>query len=153
MFLFREAKNNNSFFYKFLCYYKMLEGGIKKVKPALNKNAKKNNIMLPQIDNKIPDIEFIRLYKPDLVGKKITRVFDNFFHPKFRNAVAHLKDEKDTHLNLYSRKQAYESVHPVIEKCAIIYIKNLSIQFDFYKRELIRINKQKDKNSDKTHNQ
>lgn len=53
--LYREAKNSNSPFYKFLCYSKILEGIFKKLRPTLIKKAKSLNLNLQFKEENVPN--------------------------------------------------------------------------------------------------
>lgn len=87
--LYREAKNTQSPFYKFLCYYKVLEGIYNHLRPEIFTNAKRRGISLTREKETVPEHDELKATHPDLIGKPIKDVFDSRFTPTFRNEVAH----------------------------------------------------------------
>lgn len=87
--LYREAKNGHSPFYKFLCYYKILEGLYNHVRPTFFRFAKDKGIYISREKELVPDHDELKMSHPDLIGKPIKEIFDARFTPEFRDEVAH----------------------------------------------------------------
>lgn len=87
--LYREAKNASSLFYRFLCYYKILEGIFRRLRPELFKKAAARRITLTRSKEVIPEHRELRLFAPDLIGRPIKEYFDRVLQKEFRDAVAH----------------------------------------------------------------
>ncbi|QDQ28285.1 hypothetical protein FNU76_19085 [Chitinimonas arctica] len=98
--MYREAKNSNSDFYKFLCYYKILEGIFKVLGPAANKQAKELKINLNQINCAVPEAENMPDDCLPYIGKSVRRFFDEILREYFRNDVAHFVKDDGAILNL-----------------------------------------------------
>ncbi|RFB80374.1 hypothetical protein DYH55_02280 [Methylovirgula sp. 4M-Z18] len=91
--LYREGLGSASPIYKFLCFYKILEGYLTRLKPDLAKLFRAAELPYPVPPDRVPD-------HPDLdesfrahIGQSITKFRDELLTPGFRNAVAHF--EKD----------------------------------------------------------
>ncbi|MFN8180141.1 MAG: hypothetical protein U0167_19595 [bacterium] len=90
--LYREAKNSVSPFYRFLCYYKILEGILNVLRPAVFKEARRRRFDLKTIPEVLPDHpEFHKLPCP-YVGQPIASFVNDELRPKYRNAVAHFRE-------------------------------------------------------------
>lgn len=87
--LYREGKNATSAFYRFLCYYKILEGVFRRLRPELFKAAASRQITLTKSKEVIPENRELRLFASDLIGRPIKHYFDNVLQKEFRDAVAH----------------------------------------------------------------
>jgi hypothetical protein len=91
--LYREGLGSASQIYKFLCFYKILEGYLTRLKPDLAKLFRAAGLSYPAPSDRVPD-------HPDLdpsfrayIGQSITKFRDDLLTPGFRDAVAHF--EKD----------------------------------------------------------
>lgn len=87
--LYREAKNALSPFYRFLCYYKILEGIYKHLRPAIFKKAADAGKQLFTTKERIPHDEELYKDHPKLIDRSIKDFFDNELTADFRDAVAH----------------------------------------------------------------
>lgn len=87
--LYREAKNTMSPLYRFLCYYKILEGIYNSLRPELYRLAKEKNITLNRPREIIPDDPELRTTHPSLIGRPIKELFDRELTTDYRNDVAH----------------------------------------------------------------
>jgi hypothetical protein len=87
--LYREAKNASSPFYRFLCYYKILEGIFRRLRPELFKKASALSFTLTRTKEVIPEHRELRLFASDLIGRPIKEYFDTVLQKEFRDAVAH----------------------------------------------------------------
>lgn len=93
---YREASNASNDFYKFLCYYKVIEG-VYKLRNRKHEKAIQNGLQyhrpaerMPQHDSDLKDVEWdeLRYFQPYL-GKKFTSIRDDLRNT-VRNALAHL---------------------------------------------------------------
>ena len=98
--LYREAKNALSPFYRFLCYYKILEGIYRHLRPAVFKKAVSIGKELSTTKELIPDDEELNKDHPKLIGRSIKDFFDNELTVDFRDAVAHYFLDNGTLMNV-----------------------------------------------------
>jgi hypothetical protein len=87
--MYHEALKSNSDFYKFLCYYKILEGLLGPMRAAVFKTAREQGLELTRGEELVPDSADIfdanyRAY----IGKSVKKFVDDVLEPRFRNAVA-----------------------------------------------------------------
>jgi len=87
--LYREAKNSFSDFYRFLCYYKILEGLLNSLRADYVQTAKAAGIDIKIPRQLVPDHPELQDHLREHVGKPLKAFFDNVLTPEFRNAVAH----------------------------------------------------------------
>lgn len=90
--LYREGLGSASAIYKFLCFYKILEGYFKRLKPDLAKIFRKASLPYPMPNDTVPFHQDLDAKFGTFVGQSITE-FQNHLAPGFRDAVAHF--EKD----------------------------------------------------------
>jgi hypothetical protein len=89
--VYRDAKNSASDFYKFLCFYKIMEGLLGPMRASLFARAKAARIKLKINRELVPhDRDLASDLKP-YSGKPLKEFFDTVLAGKFRNAVAHFK--------------------------------------------------------------
>ena len=100
--MYREAKNSNSDFYKFLCYYKLLEGMFAHLRANTFKLAKERGITIDTVKDTVPDSEYIPEPFTQYAGKSVKGFFDSVMTPEFRNAVAHFVSDDGFVLNMSS---------------------------------------------------
>jgi hypothetical protein len=117
--MYREAKNSESYFYKFLCCYKIMEGLLGAMRASAFTRAKAAGIELTAGRDSVPDDEHLA---PDLkpyVGKSIKVLFDDVLTVRFRNAVAHFMTEEGVlHISSPGALDRYASVAFVTDLCA-----------------------------------
>lgn len=118
--LYREAKNNTSSYYKFLCYYKILEGMFARLRPALFAEARRVGRQLDAVREVIPDHAELHLWNPTIIGKPIKAYFESELTPRFRHAVAHFALTQAPPLNLsdYTANRTFQGVVLVAELSA-----------------------------------
>jgi hypothetical protein len=117
--MYREAKNSHSDFYKFLCYYKILEGLLGKLRANLFSKARNEKIDLTRPKEIVPSsTEIFETYKIH-IGTPLRSFFDNVLTPKFRNAVAHFNTDDGAVLNTSSPEHiaSYGEVLYILELC------------------------------------
>lgn len=124
--LYREAKNNHSHFYKFLCYYKILEGIFRSIRPARIHKIKKTGKEIFGYEENVPFHKDISDKHSELIGKKIQNVFNDFFTNEFRNVVAHfiLKDGRVLNVSEYKTNEEFNNAVLLLELCVRIVIEN-----------------------------
>lgn len=117
--MYREAKNSYSDFYKFLCYYKILEGLLGALRANVFSRARAENIDLGRPKETIPSSPDIPAPYQVHVGKSIKAFFDGVLAPQFRNAVAHFITDDGAVLNMSSPEHIdnYGEVLYVLELC------------------------------------
>lgn len=87
--LYREAKNSASAFYRFLCYYKILEGVFLHLRPALFVDAKRRGLQLVTAKELIPPHDELKKFGKEIVGRSVKDFFDNTLQREYRNVIAH----------------------------------------------------------------
>ena len=117
--LYRESRNAQSPFYKFLCLYKILEGLLKTLRSKIYKEAKGKNVTLPPLLAKVPIISDIPEDQEKYFGKSITFFFDDYLTKQFRDVVAHfmLTDGSILNINEIYDIQRYWGVIYLTELC------------------------------------
>lgn len=122
--LYREAKNNPSPFYKFLCYYKILEGIYMHLRPEMFKKAKLKGLTIKRRKENVPEFQEPIGEEVLAQGKPIKEIFDSRFQPEFRNQTAHFLLNDGNPLNVSSYKVAakYSNELRLIESCARVVI-------------------------------
>lgn len=91
--MYREAKNADSDFYRFLCFYKIMEGVLGKMRGELFKKAKSDSVILTVERSVVPDEENLSPEFKQYVGKPMQAFFDDVLTANFRDAVAHFLTE------------------------------------------------------------
>ncbi len=86
--LYREAKNATSHFYRFLCYYKILEGIYSTLRAPLFETARKRGISILAEKEVIPEHRELRMFQPAVIGRPIKDYVDRDLQ-EVRNSVAH----------------------------------------------------------------
>jgi hypothetical protein len=121
--MYREAKNSHSDFYKFLCYYKILEGLLEKLRGNVYKAAKEKGVQLSMSKEVVPDSPDIIRHR-EHVGTPLKQYFDNVLTPQFRTAVAHFITDEGVVLNMSDPEHIneYASLILVSELCVRLAI-------------------------------
>jgi len=117
--MYREAKNSHSDFYKFLCYYKILEGLLGKLRANVFSSARAEHIELRRPKETVPASADIPSRYQAYVGTPIKAFFDGVLTPQFRNAVAHFITDDGGILNMSSPEHvdSYAEVLFILELC------------------------------------
>jgi hypothetical protein len=137
MALYREAKNTQSPFYKFLCYYKILEGIFENIRPKFFKMLRKNKLSIKTLEENLEHHQAIDSSYSNLIGKSISHIYQNLFTAKFRNVVAHfiLKDGRILNVSDFRANNDFLAVLTILEQCVRKVIDNQNKYFDMYYRE------------------
>jgi hypothetical protein len=117
--MYREAKNSHSDFYRFLCYYKILEGLLGKLRAELYNRAKHAGVKLTPLKEFVPNSSEIAHVHRSYIGTSVKRFFDEVMTPQFRNAVAHFATDDGGILNMSEPEhiQRYADIVFVSELC------------------------------------
>ena len=91
--LYREGLGSGSPVYKFFCFYKILEGYFKRLKPELATLFRESDIAYPGLKEVVPTFDDLDPIFSRYIGKNIKQFFDKVLTKQFRDAVAHF--EKD----------------------------------------------------------
>lgn len=97
--LFREAKNSFSSYYRFLCYYKIMEGIFGYLRPKLMLEARRQNIKIVTQKELVPSHRELDYFQKQYVGMQIKTLFDNELTQEYRNTVAHFVVKNSPILN------------------------------------------------------
>ncbi len=122
--LYREAKNCNSHFYRFLCYFKILEGIFLSLRPNLFKQAKQSGLNIVKTKEFVPQTPFITEMYSELVGSSIHSLFKDRFQHEFRNSIAHYLLDTKVPMNVSSQEvvDVFISERGLIEPCVRVVI-------------------------------
>jgi len=122
--LYREAKNSISPFYKFLCYFKILEGIYKHLRPETFSEARTRGLSIPKQKEMVPAVDELGTSAQKLVGKPIKEVFDNRFTPEFRDKIAHyiMNDGDILNVSSYDASAEFSNELGFIEACVRVVI-------------------------------
>ncbi len=98
--IYREALSSDSPFYQFLCFYRIIDRVIKRLRPRWKTTLREHDVALPPYlkNEKVPSEGDLAERIPDEVrGKKFTTVYQDYLRP-LRDGIGHvfLEDEKDT---------------------------------------------------------
>ena len=134
--LFREAKNTDSSFYKFLCYYKILEGIYKHSRPALFTEARNESIKLTTQRELIPDNPELRSSYGKVIGTPIQPFYENVLQKEYRDSIAHflLSDGSVLNVSDYQTSSNFSNIVFITELCCKTVIEN----HESYYREYIK---------------
>lgn len=138
--LYREAKNSNSPFYKFLCYYKILEGVYLSLRPELFKLASEKDVKITTVKEKVPSNKYIEGHYSKFIDEPIKKIFDERFQVRFRNKIAHFLLDATSPLNVsdFGVFQDFGKEVGLIEACARVVVETHSQYLSEY-YELINI--------------
>lgn len=122
--LYREAKNSFSDFYRFLCYYRILEGLLNSLRADYVLAAKAAGIDIKIQRQFVPDHPELQDHLREHVGKPLKAFFDNVLTPEFRNAVAHFATTDHGVLNMSDpiHLAKYAGMIHISELCARVAI-------------------------------
>jgi hypothetical protein len=117
--LWRESRNSSSYFYRFLCLFKIVEGLLETILPRVYKKISREKKEFERFKGKVPDDKEINRATPEFVGKKFTQVRDEL-KGQYRNALAHfgLDDKPALDLDEPGTRYEYERLFPVVDYMA-----------------------------------
>jgi hypothetical protein len=132
--LYREAKNASSPFYRFLCYFKILEAVYSHLRPKVFGLARQNSFELVKKKEVVPEHPELLLSWKSYIGRPIKDLMDKELEPQYRNAVAHfLLDQGGAPLNPSDAETVakFGNMLLVAEVCARVVIDQ---QADYYRQ-------------------
>lgn len=126
--LYREAKNSNSDYYRFLCYFKILEGIYRRLRPETRKAARELGVDLPSQRETVPFHPELKMWRPDDIGKPIGDLFSGEFETQYRHAIAHfaLDDEAPLVLSDHGVSAVFSNMVFLIEICCRVVLESES---------------------------
>jgi hypothetical protein len=122
--MYREAKNSESDFYRFLCFYKIMDGLLRRMRARVRAKAKSAGVELKIERDLVPDDELIDAELKRYVGMSIGSFFSDVLTEKFRDAVAHFTTSGDRVLHVSSAVElhSYGQVAFLCDLCVRILI-------------------------------
>jgi hypothetical protein len=122
--LYREAQNSSSHFYKFLCYYKILEGLLTSLRADYIQTARLAGTEIKIPRQLVPDHPELQDHLREHVGTPLKAFFDKILTPEFRNAVAHFGTTDHGVLNMSDpvHLAKYAGMIHISELCARLAI-------------------------------
>ncbi len=132
--LYREAKNSTSAFYRCLCYYKIMEGVFRHVRPQLFEAAEHDRISIKGASERVPDLPEIRKHHPGYIGKKIKPLFETELTDSYRDEVAHYVLDTGALLNPsdWTTQAKFSSFLFLVETSCRVVMANQEQLFDQY---------------------
>jgi hypothetical protein len=129
--LYQEALNSLSNFYRFLCFYKILEGIFDRLRLQLFKAARTQGIRLDTRQDRVPDESELGRFHPNYVGRSIHELYHGEFQAQYRNSVAHfaLTDRSTPNPSAHRESNRFAGIVFLVEVCAREVIRN---QEDYY---------------------
>jgi hypothetical protein len=118
--LYREAVNASSNFYRFLCFYKILEGIFAQIRPQLRRLAKAQGISIARRREVVPEDTYLRQYQPNYIGRDIHALYQGEFRVQYRNSVAHfvLNDGHSLNPSAHRESTRFANVVHLAQVCA-----------------------------------
>lgn len=121
--MYREAKNTDSSFYKFLCCYKIMEGLLGKMRANAFTRAKAAGVDVKLERDIVPDDHNLAPELKPHVGKPMKAFFDNVLTGRFRRAVAHfVTDDGILQTSSVADLNTYSGVALITDLCARLLI-------------------------------
>lgn len=105
--MYHEAKRAQSEFYRFLCYYKIMEGLLGVLRSNVFQQAKAKGFRLPNIKEVVPNVPGVDVHRA-YVGKRIKLFFDKVLTLQFRDAIAHFITDDQVILNMSHPENIYK---------------------------------------------
>jgi hypothetical protein len=124
--MYREARNASSNFYRFFCYYKLLEGLLGAVRADAIRRAKAAGITAPRPKVLIPDAPELPKDFQSYVHKSVKVFFDAVLTPQYRIALAHFITDEGVILNVSDPRHIdrYTEIVFMCELCTRAVIAN-----------------------------
>lgn len=117
--MYREGKNSDSDFYKFLCFYKIMEGLLGKMRASALERIKKSGLTFQIERDLVPDNDELSAEIRTYAGKPMKAFFDAFLTIRYRNAVAHFQTDGGVlHVSSPAEVYAYGNLALVTDLCA-----------------------------------
>lgn len=122
--LYRESLSATSIYYKFLCYYTLIDGMKKIINPSIYALARKYNLSISMESKFRPNKELAEAHNIE-AGSKIFEYFDKTIQTEDRNAIAHFSLKVTGSVLNYSDYDTYakysRQIYP-LNQCSRILI-------------------------------
>jgi len=89
--LYREALSSDQNLYRFLCYFKALEGVFTDIRPRFLKLTRERRINIKMSKETVPADPELEKFKATYIGRSIHDLYTSEFRTEFRNAIAHFR--------------------------------------------------------------
>jgi hypothetical protein len=124
--LYREALSAHSNFYRFLCFFKIMEGIIKSIRPQLFRLALQQGISITKQKDLVPDDPELQKFQPKYIGRLIHELYNGEFQSEYRHCVAHfaLNDGGVTNPSSQRERSRFANIVYLAEVCARELIRN-----------------------------
>ena len=124
--LYREAVNASSNFYRFLCFYKILEGIFGPIRSQFFQLARAQGISITRSQDVVPENTYLRQWQPDNIGRKIHDLYNGEFQAQYRHSVAHfaLTDGYIANPSAHPESTRFANVVHLAQVCAKELIRN-----------------------------
>jgi hypothetical protein len=124
--LYRESLCSNSNFYRFLCFFKIMEGIIKNIRPQLFRLAREQGIPIKTQVDMVPDDPELQRFHPEYIGRRIHELYDGEFRREYRHCVAHfaLDDGGVTNPSAQRERSRFAGIVYLAQMCARELIRN-----------------------------
>lgn len=116
--MYREAKNSESDFYKFLCFYKIMEGLLGRMRANVHKKARARGLKLTVGSQTVPDSPHVDPTLRQYVGMPMKKFYDALTK-QFRVAIAHFMtaDERVLHVSSPAELYSFSAVAFLCDLC------------------------------------
>jgi hypothetical protein len=124
--LYREAICAHSNFYRFLCFFKIMEGIFKSIHPQLFRCAREQGISIVKKKDLVPEDPELRKFQPKYIGLPIHELYNGEFQREYRHCVAHfaLDDGNVTNPSSHGERSRFANIVYVAQVCARQLIRN-----------------------------
>jgi hypothetical protein len=124
--LYREALNAHSNFYRFLCFFKIMEGIIKSISPQLFRLAREQGISITKQKDLVTEDPELQRFQPKYIGRRINELYSGEFQREYRHCVAHfaLNDGGVTNPSSQREKSRFAGIVYLAQMCARELIRN-----------------------------
>jgi hypothetical protein len=124
--LYRESLCSNSNFYRFLCFFKIMEGIIKNIRPQLFRRAGKQKISITKQKDLVPEDPELQKFQPEYIGRNIHELYNGEFQSEYRHCVAHfaLNDGGITNPSSQRERSRFANIVYLAQLCARELIRN-----------------------------
>lgn len=124
--LYREALCAHSNFYRFLCFFKIMEGIIKSIRPQLFRRSREQGISIKKQKDLVPEDSELKKFQPKYIGRQIHELYNGEFQSEYRHCVAHfaLDDGGVTNPSSQRERSRFANIVYLTQVCARELIRN-----------------------------
>ncbi len=118
--MYREALNSSSNFYRFLCFFKVLEGIFGQIRPQFFQLARAQGIVIATRTELVPATPELQAFQPAYVGRRIQDLYERELQAQYRHSVAHFALTHGTVTNPSSHRDStrYAGIVYLTQVCA-----------------------------------